>query len=149
MTIASQQPINKLTDQLREQIAQAGFTEALTFRYVLEYIFRLFKEIYCKYYQQQTKHSLFRGVFFGQFGVPLFNGGTRKVKRTSIFIIFTIFFSILDIFCHFSALCCCFLYAFYLLRGGKVLNLESLPTLLYYNTESRISAYFRKTQEKS
>ena len=32
MTIASQQPINKLTDQLREQIAQAGFTEALTFR---------------------------------------------------------------------------------------------------------------------
>ena len=33
MTIASQQPINKLTDQLREQIAQAGFTEALTFRY--------------------------------------------------------------------------------------------------------------------
>merc|ERR1711963_232605 len=31
MTIASQQPINKLTDQLREQIAQAGFTEALTF----------------------------------------------------------------------------------------------------------------------
>jgi len=31
MTIAAQQPINKLTDQLREQIAQAGFTEALTF----------------------------------------------------------------------------------------------------------------------
>jgi len=31
MTIATQQPINKLTDQLREQIAQAGFTEALTF----------------------------------------------------------------------------------------------------------------------
>ena len=35
MTIASQQPINKLTDQLREQIAQAGFTEALTFRYYM------------------------------------------------------------------------------------------------------------------
>ena len=31
MTIASQQPINKLTDQLREAVAQAGFTEALTF----------------------------------------------------------------------------------------------------------------------
>lgn len=31
MTIATQQPINKLSDQLREQIAQAGFTEALTF----------------------------------------------------------------------------------------------------------------------
>jgi len=31
MTIATQQPINKLTDQLREQVAQAGFTEALTF----------------------------------------------------------------------------------------------------------------------
>jgi phenylalanyl-tRNA synthetase beta chain len=31
MTIATQQPLNKLTDQLREQIAQAGFTEALTF----------------------------------------------------------------------------------------------------------------------
>lgn len=30
-TIARQQPINKLTDQLREQLAQAGFTEALTF----------------------------------------------------------------------------------------------------------------------
>lgn len=30
-TIASQFPINKLSDQLREQLAQAGFTEALTF----------------------------------------------------------------------------------------------------------------------
>ena len=30
-TIASQLPINKLSDQLREQLAQAGFTEALTF----------------------------------------------------------------------------------------------------------------------
>lgn len=30
-TIASQSPINKLTDQLRDQLAQAGFTEALTF----------------------------------------------------------------------------------------------------------------------
>ena len=92
MTIASQQPINKLTDQLREQIAQAGFTEALTFRYVLEYIFRLFKEIYCKYYQQQTKHSLFRGVFFGQFGVPLFNGGTGEGNKEPLFF-FHFFFS--------------------------------------------------------
>nr|CAG4640742.1 EOG090X03QT [Eulimnadia texana] len=30
-TIAAQFPLNKLTDQLREQLAQAGFTEALTF----------------------------------------------------------------------------------------------------------------------
>lgn len=30
-TIGSQFPINKLSDQLREQLAQAGFTEALTF----------------------------------------------------------------------------------------------------------------------
>ncbi|CAG7833847.1 unnamed protein product [Allacma fusca] len=30
-TIASQVPLNKLTDQLRNSIAQAGFTEALTF----------------------------------------------------------------------------------------------------------------------
>jgi phenylalanyl-tRNA synthetase beta chain len=30
-TISSQLPLNKLTDQLRESIAQAGFTEALTF----------------------------------------------------------------------------------------------------------------------
>nr|CAG4634698.1 EOG090X03QT [Alona affinis] len=30
-TVASQFPINKLSDQLREQLAQAGFTEALTF----------------------------------------------------------------------------------------------------------------------
>nr|CAG4650854.1 EOG090X03QT [Simocephalus serrulatus]SVE94150.1 EOG090X03QT [Simocephalus serrulatus] len=30
-TIASQSPLNKLTDQLRDQLAQAGFTEALTF----------------------------------------------------------------------------------------------------------------------
>lgn len=29
--MARQYPINKLTDQLREQVAQAGFTEALTF----------------------------------------------------------------------------------------------------------------------
>ena len=32
MTIASQQPLNKLTDLLRESVAQSGFTEALTFR---------------------------------------------------------------------------------------------------------------------
>jgi phenylalanyl-tRNA synthetase beta chain len=31
MTIAHQVPLNKLSDQLREQVAQAGFTEALTF----------------------------------------------------------------------------------------------------------------------
>ncbi|PSN33654.1 Phenylalanine--tRNA ligase beta subunit [Blattella germanica] len=30
-TIGAQYPLNKLSDQLREQIAQAGFTEALTF----------------------------------------------------------------------------------------------------------------------
>nr|CAD7425871.1 unnamed protein product [Timema monikensis] len=30
-TIAAQFPVNKLSDQLREEIAQAGFTEALTF----------------------------------------------------------------------------------------------------------------------
>jgi phenylalanyl-tRNA synthetase beta chain len=30
-TIASQFPLNKLSDQLRDQLAQAGFTEALTF----------------------------------------------------------------------------------------------------------------------
>nr|CAD7195505.1 unnamed protein product [Timema douglasi] len=30
-TIAAQLPVNKLSDQLREEIAQAGFTEALTF----------------------------------------------------------------------------------------------------------------------
>merc|ERR1712025_360148 len=31
LTVAKQLPINKLTDQLREATAQAGFTEALTF----------------------------------------------------------------------------------------------------------------------
>ena len=31
LTVAKQLPINKLTDQLREAVAQAGFTEALTF----------------------------------------------------------------------------------------------------------------------
>lgn len=31
MHIAKQYPLNKLTEQLREQVAQAGFTEALTF----------------------------------------------------------------------------------------------------------------------
>ena len=31
MTIANQQPINKLTDLLRQSVAQSGFTEALTF----------------------------------------------------------------------------------------------------------------------
>jgi len=31
MTIASQQPINKLTDLLRQSVSQSGFTEALTF----------------------------------------------------------------------------------------------------------------------
>nr|CAG4643836.1 EOG090X03QT [Lepidurus arcticus] len=30
-TFSAQNPLNKLTDQLREQLAQAGFTEALTF----------------------------------------------------------------------------------------------------------------------
>lgn len=32
--IGRQYPLNKLTEQLREQIAQAGFTEALTFALV-------------------------------------------------------------------------------------------------------------------
>lgn len=31
MHIAWQYPLSKLTEQLREQIAQAGFTESLTF----------------------------------------------------------------------------------------------------------------------
>merc|ERR1719244_2458376 len=31
LTVAQQLPVNKLTDQLREATAQAGFTEALTF----------------------------------------------------------------------------------------------------------------------
>ena len=31
MTIATQQPINKLTDLLRTSLSQSGFTEALTF----------------------------------------------------------------------------------------------------------------------
>merc|ERR1712147_209145 len=31
LTVAQQLPVNKLTDQLREAVAQAGFTEALTF----------------------------------------------------------------------------------------------------------------------
>jgi len=31
LTVAKQLPINKLTDQMREAVAQAGFTEALTF----------------------------------------------------------------------------------------------------------------------
>lgn len=31
VTVAEQFPLNKLTEQLRDQIAQAGFTEALTF----------------------------------------------------------------------------------------------------------------------
>lgn len=35
MSIASQYPLNKLTEQLREQVAQSGFTEALTFTLVL------------------------------------------------------------------------------------------------------------------
>nr|CAG4651705.1 EOG090X03QT [Triops cancriformis] len=34
-TFAAQNPLNKLTDQLREQLAQAGFTEALTFALVI------------------------------------------------------------------------------------------------------------------
>lgn len=31
MTVAKQLPINKLSDQMREQVAQAGFTETMTF----------------------------------------------------------------------------------------------------------------------
>lgn len=38
-TIAQQYPINKLADLLREPIAQAGFTEALTFSLVNSNVF--------------------------------------------------------------------------------------------------------------
>ena len=31
MTVARQLPINKLSDQMRQSVAQAGFTETLTF----------------------------------------------------------------------------------------------------------------------
>lgn len=34
MHFGRQYPLNKLTEQLREQVAQAGFTEALTFTLV-------------------------------------------------------------------------------------------------------------------
>lgn len=37
-TIAQQQPLNKLTDLLRLPIAQAGFTEALTFSLVFCFV---------------------------------------------------------------------------------------------------------------
>lgn len=37
MHIGRQFPLNKLTEQLREQIAQAGFTEALTFALVIDF----------------------------------------------------------------------------------------------------------------
>ena len=36
MTIGGQQPLNKLTDLLRESVAQSGFTEVLTFRFDLK-----------------------------------------------------------------------------------------------------------------
>ena len=36
MHIGRQYPLNKLTEQLREQIAQSGFTEALTFALVMK-----------------------------------------------------------------------------------------------------------------
>jgi len=39
-TIAAQFPLNKLTDHLRASIAEAGFTEALTFSLVLQYSIR-------------------------------------------------------------------------------------------------------------
>lgn len=38
MHIGRQFPLNKLTEQLREQVAQAGFTEALTFALVCDHI---------------------------------------------------------------------------------------------------------------
>jgi phenylalanyl-tRNA synthetase beta subunit len=34
VTVGKQQPMNKLTDQLRGVVAQAGFSEALTFALV-------------------------------------------------------------------------------------------------------------------
>lgn len=36
-TISKQFPLNKLSDQLRQMVAQAGFTEALTFSLVITY----------------------------------------------------------------------------------------------------------------
>lgn len=41
MHIGRQYPLNKLTEQLREQVAQAGFTEALTFALVKSNFFLL------------------------------------------------------------------------------------------------------------
>jgi len=40
-TVASQNPLNKLTSQLRESLAQAGFTEALTFSLVIFILFSI------------------------------------------------------------------------------------------------------------
>jgi phenylalanyl-tRNA synthetase beta chain len=37
-TISQQFPLNKLSDQLRVEVAQAGFTEALTFALVIGHI---------------------------------------------------------------------------------------------------------------
>ena len=92
--------------------------------------------------QGPTERCPFRGTFRRMFryfwAVPcsVIQWGNREGKTEPLFLAF------FDIFPH------CVV-AFYRLGGGKVLTLESLPTLLYYNTESRISAYFRKTQEKS
>lgn len=45
MHIGRQYPLNKLTEQLREQVAQAGFTEALTFALVCNGMYRIYRHI--------------------------------------------------------------------------------------------------------
>ena len=61
-----------------------------------------------------AERSVECSVILGQFSVPLFNEGTRKVKtqpgkKEPPFLAFLQKkISILDNSCHFSALCCCF-----------------------------------------
>ncbi|KDR06506.1 putative phenylalanyl-tRNA synthetase beta chain, partial [Zootermopsis nevadensis] len=50
-TIGAQFPLNKLSDQLREQIAQAGFTEALTFALVCT-LYSNSEHIHCHEFRQ-------------------------------------------------------------------------------------------------
>ena len=76
--------------------------------------------------QKQTERSLFRGTFHGMFcyfrsvWCSLIQWGNKEGKKEPLFLAFFRLF-----FWHLSALCCCcFLYAFYQLGGGKV------PTLL-------------------
>ena len=63
----------------------------------------------------------------------LIQWGNKEGKKEPQFIAFMwFFFQFWTIFVISSTLCCCILYVFYWLGGGKVLNMESLPTLLYY-----------------